>query len=112
MNMNSTEAERFEKGKSICELYATRRFRQEDLASILCMSLFDVRKTLKLFNFEHTIQKTPDNSRPHQMVNICVIKRKHTCHLLFTFLPCIVLRLQFLSVDARSSDLMCSFLPS
>ena len=26
MNMNSTEAERFEKGKSICELYATRRF--------------------------------------------------------------------------------------
>lgn len=72
MNMNSTEAERFEKGKSICELYATRRFRQEDLASILCMSLFDVRKTLKLFNFEHTIQKTPDNSRPHQMVNMCV----------------------------------------
>lgn len=39
MNMNSTEAERFEKGKSICELYATRRF-SIHLYSIITIYIF------------------------------------------------------------------------
>lgn len=53
----------------ITKQYDGREDRIPELAKKLDMSIEDVRKTLKVCNYSHTIKRTPENALQGQLIN-------------------------------------------
>lgn len=53
--------ERKRKAERIIELYESRTYRQEDIATLLNIPVSVVRMVTQEYDFAHTKKKTPDN---------------------------------------------------